>query len=243
MKNRLLVLVLVAFCGIAKSQDIINLKNKTSVKCKILNVGIKTISYKKYDNLEGPSYEVRNREVNNLLYENGAQEIIKSSSQEFNNSKNVISFNYGDLTVSRIGFSYERLFAKSKLGVKIPFSASFLQYDNYYSYNAKIQTGLDLNYYPLGQKTVTFFTGLGTRVGMVNSGNNNYYYAEPGFDYYYYTRESNFISAYVNNGLLVHFNDHFSLSGQIGVGVRNVYQNFQTTEPHVIGEMNASFRF
>ncbi|MCT4583277.1 MAG: hypothetical protein N4A35_17865 [Flavobacteriales bacterium] len=227
--------------GTLMSQDVINLKNKTSIKAKVLNVGVKTISYKKYDNLEGPSYEVRNREVTNILYENGSQEVIKTVAQDYNESKNVISFNYGDLTVSRVGISYERLFVKSKLGIKIPISAAFV--NNYYSNNAKMQTGLDVNYYPLGQKTVSFYTGLSTRIGKINQNYYYYNYYEPHYSSYYYPAESNFISAYVNNGLVVHFNDHFSISGQVGVGLRNIYQNYQSTTPHVNGELNASFRF
>ena len=241
MKNYLVAVIATLLSLISLGQDVINLKNKTSVKAKVLNVGVKTVSYKKYDNLDGPSYEIRNREVTHILYENGTQEVIKIRAQEYNESKNVISFNYGDLTVSRIGISYERLFAKSKLGIKIPFSASFIGNDNYYNNNAKIQTGLDVNYYPLGQKTVSFFTGLSTRIGKVSS--NSYYYDPYYYDYSYYNRESNFISAYVNNGLVVHFNDHFSISGQVGVGLRNIYQNHQSTNPHVNGELNASFRF
>lgn len=227
--------------GTLFGQDIINLKNKTSIKAKVLNVGVKTISYKKSDNLDGPSYELRNREVNNILYENGTQEVIQNIAKDFSSSKNVISFNYGDLAVSRVGISYERLFAKSKLGVKIPVSVSFSNYD-YYNYNAKMQTGLDFNYYPMGQKSVTFYTGLSTRIGKINQG-HYYYNYDPYYSSYYYPTESNFISMYVNNGLLVHFNDHFSISGQVGLGLRNVYTNYQYTDPHVNGELNASFRF
>lgn len=223
-------------------QDVINLKNKTSIKAKVLNVGVKTISYKKSDNLDGPSYELRNREVNNILYENGTQEIIKAVAKDFSESKNVISFNYGDLAVSRVGISYERLFADAKLGVKVPISLSFSNY-NYYNSYAKMQTGLDFIYYPLGQKTLTFYTGLSTRIGKINQGYYYYDYYDPYYTSYYYPTESNFISMYVNNGLLVHFNDHFSISGQVGLGLRNVYQNNQYTDPHVNGELNASFRF
>ncbi len=234
-------LVAVLVSGSFIAQDIINLKNKTSIKAKVLNVGVKTISYKKHDNLSGPSYEIRSREVTNILYENGTQEIIKIAAQDYSDSKNVISFNYGDLTVARVGVSYERLFYKAKLGIKIPISASFIDY-NYSNNNARMQTGIDVNYYPLGQKTLTFYTGLSTRVGRIKQ-NNYYYYYEPYYSSYYYPVESNFISAYVNNGLLVHFNEHFSISGQVGVGLRNIYQNNQSTNPHVNGELNASFRF
>ena len=145
------------------------------------------------------------------------------------------------ILISWVGISYERLFAKAKIGVKIPVSVSFINYD-YYNYNAKMQTGLDFNYYPMGQKTVTFYTGLSTRIGKINQG-YYYYDYDPYYSSYYYPTESNFISLYVNNGLLVHFNDHFSISGQLGLGVRNIYTNNQSTESHVNGELNASFRF
>ncbi len=106
-----------------------------------------------------------------------------------------------------------------------------------------MQTGLDVNYYPLGQKTVAFYTGLSTRIGKVSSYNHYYDPFYYDYTYAYYNRESNFISAYVNNGLVLHFNDNFSISGQVGVGIRNIYQNHQSTNPHVNGELNASFRF
>lgn len=242
MKSYLVILGIIIYTGSFLGQDIVNLSNKTSIKVKVINVGVKTISYKKFDNLDGPTYEVRNREVNNILYENGTQEIIKTSTQDFNDSKNIISFNYGDLFASRVGVSYERLFAKSKLGIKIPISASFLSNTNKLNRDyAIMQTGLDVIYYPFGQKTVTFFTGLSSRVGKVTS--INYHYEPYLQTVFYPTTESSFISAYVNNGLVVHFNDSFSVSGQVGVGLRNIYQNYQSTEPHVNGELNASFRF
>lgn len=185
-----------------------------------------------------------------ILKVNYGQKEVVSSSVDFSKSKNVMSFNYGDLLSSRLSISYERLFFNGKMGVKVPLSVSYLLNSDKYSNlgNPIMQGGLDVNYYPLGQKKLTFYTGISGKTGFVYS--SSYHYCETChyIDLIYYPsviEKKIFVSGYINNGLLLHFNTHFSISGQFGIGVQNIIDGNRTVNPSpsVIGELNGSFRF
>lgn len=65
------------------SQDLIIKKNGDEIKSKVLEVNLGIIKYKKYDNLNGPTFEVKKSDVFIIKYENGTKDImnaLKSSS-------------------------------------------------------------------------------------------------------------------------------------------------------------------
>ena len=177
------------------------------------------------------------------------QEKVISADIDFSKSKNVVSFNYGDLLSSRLSISYERLFFNGKMGVKLPLSVTYLLKNDRHSNfgTPTLQGGLDVNYYPLGQNKLTFYTGFSSKTGLVYSTYNycptcNYY---DDLIFHPYIQKKVFISGYVNNGLLLHFNTHFSISGQFGIGVKSIIDDFRPVQisPSIIGELNGSFRF
>ena len=69
MKKLLLALVMVALYTVsAFSQDVIVKKNGSTILCKVIEIGVSEIKYKKWDNLDGPNYsENGRREVLNNL--------------------------------------------------------------------------------------------------------------------------------------------------------------------------------
>jgi hypothetical protein len=79
MKRKNFYLFLLAFVFNCNSnalhaQDIIVLKNKTTIKAKVLTISINGIEYKNFENLEGPICKLPVNDIFSLQYENGVIE-------------------------------------------------------------------------------------------------------------------------------------------------------------------------
>lgn len=75
--KRLLFFVMMMF-GFAAlyAQDIIVLRDATEIEAKVIEVTESQISYKRFDNLEGPVYKKNNSEVFYVKYANGTKDIF-----------------------------------------------------------------------------------------------------------------------------------------------------------------------
>lgn len=84
--NRKLGVIMIAFfilCSIiANAQDIIVKNDKTEIKGKVTEISETLIKYKKWDNLDGPIYNIFKNEVFMIVYANGHRETIKQSNAE-----------------------------------------------------------------------------------------------------------------------------------------------------------------
>lgn len=242
MKLLILISIILLLSFKSFGQDVIYLKNNEQLKAKVTLIEDKSVFYKKFENLNGPEYEIAKKEITIIVYENGTSEQFNASTSPENNAKNVISFNFGDLVVSRISLSYERFIYNQKLSIKVPFAMSYNY--GYYSNQPKLMTGLDFNFYPLGLKKVSYFTGIGSQVGILNQYIYYYDYVGPQYPggYYYNNSQKYFIGAYLNNGITVIPIENFSISGQIGVGFRDIEGPY-LAQPSVIGQLNVSVRF
>ena len=247
MKTLIITMGLLLTGVLTFGQDIIYLKNGENIDAKVVSVQSRTIQYKLHQHLEGPEYEVRKNKVFMIIYEDGRKEMITSSkAASFNPNPNAISLNYGELGWLRLGLSYERQFGDGYMGIKIPVSISFDQNYGYYGNSIRYQSGVDFNYYPLGQRRVSYFTGIGARAGVMES---NYYYY---YDSYYpyeplmYQEDILFVAGFVNNGVNWRITDNFSIGGMFGLGVRFSDQPaYFRISPEVagIGELNATLMF
>ncbi len=87
--------ILTLFAGFAISvsaQDIITTKDGTDIKAKILEVTINEVKYKKFNNLEGPTFTMLKSEILIVRYQNGENEVFKESrgsAAAFNTDKEV----------------------------------------------------------------------------------------------------------------------------------------------------------
>lgn len=80
---KILLLSLFIFNGyILKAQDIITLKSGEKIKGKILEIGLKEIKYKAFNNLEGPIITIKKSGVQEIAYENGTHDIINKSKSD-----------------------------------------------------------------------------------------------------------------------------------------------------------------
>lgn len=61
------------------SQDLITKISGEVIKAKIIEIGVSEISYKKFQNLNGPSYIIPISEINKIIYENGSEDIFTKS--------------------------------------------------------------------------------------------------------------------------------------------------------------------
>lgn len=60
------------------AQDVIVTSNNEEISAKVEEIHIETISYKKADNLTGPSYHIKKSEVSKIIFENGTIETFNT---------------------------------------------------------------------------------------------------------------------------------------------------------------------
>lgn len=80
MKKIISLLAFFALVNISYSQDVIMKKNGDEIKSKVEEITDEVIKYKKFDNIEGPSYSISKSEVFIIKYSNGTKEVIGQSS-------------------------------------------------------------------------------------------------------------------------------------------------------------------
>ena len=78
-KYSMVWLILLLLGSIAFAQDEIVLKNGDIIKAKVSEVGTDQIKYKKWENLEGPTYSSKKDEVFMIKYENGSKDVFSAS--------------------------------------------------------------------------------------------------------------------------------------------------------------------
>jgi len=239
----LLFIAVILIATIFNAQDKLTLNTGEEINSKIIRITKSKVTYLNHSNLSGPEYEIDKKRVKSIQFENGETDDYESSGDlPFEVKKNIVSFNYGDFLVNRFSISYERLLNGGKMGIKVPFGVTY-QNPNYYNDDRMIYySGVDVNFYPLGQKRLTYSVGLGSRVGIVN---DYYYYPYYYYDsYYYYSGYKKRLAAgfYMNNGLTFHLVENMSISGMVGLGLRDI-EGPRWAEFNAIGELKVSVRF
>lgn len=87
---RKLLIVFIALCtNNVFAQDVIVLKDGSTVISKVLEINQNDIKYKKYSNLNGPTYTINKIDIMSINYENGDRDVFKSSDID-NNEKPVM---------------------------------------------------------------------------------------------------------------------------------------------------------
>lgn len=206
----------------AYSQDTLLLKNKNTVVVKVTEVGLKTISYKKYSNPKGPLYTLEKNNIEKIIYSNGTTEkSVETKTYELRFNK--IQIVASDLLIPRVSCTYERLFFKGLVGLEIPFMFSL---EKHFSFETPFEefvndeflysTGLNVNIYPLRQTNVSYFIGPGFRTGKTFFYRYNYSLQKS-------TKYENlFYHIYITNGIAVNITKSFGITSFISVGMREV---------------------
>jgi hypothetical protein len=76
------VLTLVAINTTAFSQDVIITKDSKKIEAKVTEININSIKYKKFNNLEGPTYTLLKSEIATIVYQNGMIDVFDEKERE-----------------------------------------------------------------------------------------------------------------------------------------------------------------
>ena len=79
MKKTLSVCILLFFLTALNAQDIIVLRDATEIEAKVIEVTDAQISYKRFDNPDGPMYRKNTSDVLFVKYANGTKEVFNAS--------------------------------------------------------------------------------------------------------------------------------------------------------------------
>lgn len=124
----------------AVAQDVLYKTNGSTEEVKLLEVTPSKITYKRWDNQDGPNMVISRRHVKKIRYENGTEEegritdrVSKRSfiniSENSNYGKNIITVSpvfMSNTSVVGIGVGYERLLGKKNVfGITLPLGYSF----------------------------------------------------------------------------------------------------------------------
>lgn len=245
----------------AIAQDVIYKSDGTKVQAKVAEVGISEIRYKLFSNPDGPVFVLRKSDVVLIAYQNGEHEMVtslsdrerkkqaKNDSLALNRRKNIVSVNLLDAAFGNMTFSYERVFGKGYLGIKVPVSLGLRTLSNYgyyagtYDRSRIMGTGLDVNFYPNGQGTVRYFIGPSVSFGTFRY--RDYYpYDDIGMDrfypdYYPYMKGTH-LSLSVNNGLMIQPSKHLTIALAAGMGMK---MDFTRHNDRIVPKPSASVNF
>ena len=83
MKQLLVFMFLLCTMSVS-AQDVIVKKDGSRILSKVLEVGQEIIKYKKFDNLEGPTYTIQKSELQAINYQNGAKDTFSTPMSEEN---------------------------------------------------------------------------------------------------------------------------------------------------------------
>lgn len=230
------------------AQDKLFLRNNTIIKCKISSINEKTVSYK--DSAAAVQITtISKEEIIMAEYKSGeiyvfgktdANEFNKVTTQTYNETSserkarkmqewkkeeeklgdNIIGFYPTTILFGRFAVSYERLFSKKNIGIKLPLMltydskpiwSAFIGNSTPYTTGFGYITGIDLSFYnDLLPKTKYFF-GPRIRYGK------DIFLELEGF------------TAQIQNGILRSRGEHFTSTFAVGFGVSKIATVYGTT--------------
>lgn len=139
LHKAIMALTLATCVNAASAQDIIKKNNGEREQAKVKEVGPKTITYKRWDNPDGPDFIIPKAEVKSIVYENGKEDFFNGDRTEKATGSHLAQVNdYGKNIVSiapiwitntgpvGLGFSYERFIDKNNIfSIFLPVAYSF----------------------------------------------------------------------------------------------------------------------
>jgi len=79
--------------SVLSAQDIITQRDGTDIQAKVTEVGTSQISYKKYSNLNGPTYIIDKKDILMITYENGEREMYNTTQNSSQLPQGIITYN------------------------------------------------------------------------------------------------------------------------------------------------------
>lgn len=85
--SRLFVILFTLISINTFAQDVITTKKGEEILCKVIKIGTTEIEYKKWSNIDGPSYTLQREMVFMIKYHNGEKEVFENSNDGQNINK------------------------------------------------------------------------------------------------------------------------------------------------------------
>jgi hypothetical protein len=245
LKTCSLSLLTLFIAGTALAQDEIYKRNGSVIEGKVIEVGAKTISYKKANNPDGPSYVIDKAQVAKIEYENGSKETFKDgrrpgppmppgfdrnddeeddspvSNRKYGN--NIIALSPMQLTDegAGIGLSYERVLDKAKNYVSfyMPTAIAFKRFNDFNN-NGDYSTLYlmpGIKFYPTGGKGVVRY-GVGANIVFATGRDEYQVWQNGGIVSQWITEDFYKLGMIVNNSLNINPTEHLHLGLEFGLG-------------------------
>lgn len=167
MKKILLLVAFVVAFGTAKAQDVIVLRNAEEIEAKVEAITPNQVTYKRWNNLEGPTYTINKTQVFYIKYKNGEKDVITSANSSatpitFSGYANVGTiFNadgVGPTFDTTVGIRiYDYFYAGIATGFHSCFSPTHFHYNNGYYVVDYTETVFDA-YIPIGVNLKGYLT-------------------------------------------------------------------------------------
>ena len=223
------------------AQDIIYPKQGDSILAKVLQIQHQEVTYKRYDNLNGPDYVMSIQLIDKIVYQNKTVDDFSNKTKahlvtQYGNNKiglhPVSLYGTEDELYLGAGLSYERLFLHQLLGIQVGGFLAFDQRMAGFDYQLKI--------YPLRKGNVQYYTGIAGQSGLFYQLNMSKGDSNP------------FNSFVLINGISAQLTKNFYLGLHTGIGM--CYQNVLIPDLYVVkhdwvagmtyqGALHIGFRF
>ncbi len=232
--TKLLVFVAIVFYSVTLSaQDTLYKTDGSRQLVTIIEITQSQVRYKPYSNPDSPPFAILGKYITQIVNADGQITTFEGSrsvadSVRILNSvqlvkagagRNIISLNVTDVLIGMISANYEHILPSGKLGLKIPLSVGFNtiagnRYDySYYKYSPRttiIGSGIDLDFYPGGQRQVSYFVGPSLQLRLFNA---DYTYYDPVS--FVYSSQGIPLSVYIETENGWQFVDYFNSVGPL----------------------------
>jgi hypothetical protein len=194
-KSYLLSLAALLAVQAVLAQDKIYKRNGDLIEAKIKEVGVRNITFKRYDNQAGPDFVISKSEVRRIVFENGSEDLIGRNEDHHSfrtredikeeehtreaYGKNIISLapiQFTNTSVTGVGLHYERQIDKRGfLSFYLPLAFSFRNEEYYDGYTSSYDHRSyqmfwmypGVKFYPAGSlHRVTYSVGPSVAIGM-----------------------------------------------------------------------------
>lgn len=104
LRRLTVILALLCFIGTVTAQDVIVMKDQSTIMSKVLEITSTEIKYKKWDNLDGPIYSNSKSEVLSINYENGeVEEFTETAKKQQSNKAPQVQYQYLNSYMTKSG--------------------------------------------------------------------------------------------------------------------------------------------
>ena len=227
----------------AFSQDRLYTKDGKMQEVKVKEIGTRSITYKKWNNQDGPDFVIAKREVERIKFQNGDEEsfgmrgefkpVRKHESSGVDYRKNIISLSPIHMTNTGpvcFGLSYERVLDRNRiLSFYLPVVYSFKDNDNYNaggSYDNRRSTMVwtypGVKIYPTGSDgVVRYSVGPSLVFGAGNRTYDEQVYNQTTGSYMWQPVDNNvFVMGFMaNNTLNINPTPNLHLALELGLGL------------------------